>query len=307
MLQHGTPQTTEEPALRYFLVNGKIGVPTLRLYVRTLAGIGLWLLSAPLLARLLVRLGARTALHSLERWWARRMVRYLRIQLEIEGLEHVDPRESYIVTSLHEGFADVLALVHLPLNLRFIARDELYEWRLLGPYLRDTEQINVSPEFGLRGYRSLLRSAKPVFDKGESLVIFPQGTILGIETDFMLGAFALARALNRPILPLAVTGSHRVWEHPFSPRLRYGQRISLRVMPPVPAGQLHERGIEAVRDEVQQQLKAAALDGSMAPPRHFVPARDGYWEAYAYRIDPCFPELAADVAARRAAYKARKS
>jgi 1-acyl-sn-glycerol-3-phosphate acyltransferase len=37
----------------------------------------------------------------------------------------------------------------------------------------------------------------------------------------------------------------------------------------------------------------------MAPPRRFVPARDGYWDGYAYEIDPDFSALAAEVAARR--------
>ena len=37
----------------------------------------------------------------------------------------------------------------------------------------------------------------------------------------------------------------------------------------------------------------------MAPPRRFVPSRDGYWDGYAYTIDAVFPELAADVARHR--------
>ena len=63
--------------------------------------------------------------------------------------------------------------------------------------------------------------------------MFPQGSILGIEIDFKAGPFALAHALGWPILPIALTGGHRVWEHPFTPRLRYGQRMSLHILPPI--------------------------------------------------------------------------
>jgi 1-acyl-sn-glycerol-3-phosphate acyltransferase len=135
---------------------------------------------------------------------------------------------------------------------------------------------------------------------GESLVVFPQGTILGIESDFRLGAFALARATGRPLLPVALTGSHRVWEHPYTPRLRYGQRLSLRVLAPVvlPAG-CGTPELEQVRAELQTSLKAAALSGHMAPTRRFVPSRDGYWDGFAYHIDPAFPDLAADIARHR--------
>ena len=49
-----------------------------------------------------------------------------------------------------------------------------------------------------------------------------------------------------------------------------------------------------------RRLKQAALSGTVAPPRRFVPARDGYRDGYAYTIDPAFPSLAAAVARRRA-------
>jgi 1-acyl-sn-glycerol-3-phosphate acyltransferase len=238
-------------------------------------------------------------MHAIERWWARRMVSHLRIQLDLAGLEQIDRRERYVVAPLHEGFVDALALFHLPLDLRFVARDELFRWRLLGRYLRTTGQIEITPEQGARAYRQLLRGARDAFAVGESVVVFPQGTILGIESEFMAGAFALARALERPILPVALTGSHRVWEHPYTPRLRYGQRISLRVLPPVVAGRGPALSLDDLRITIRRRLKAAALDGTMARPRHFVPARDGYWDGYAYQIDPDFPQLAEDIKRHR--------
>ena len=45
-----------------------------------------------------------------------------------------------------------------------------------------------------------------------------------------------------------------------------------------------------------EDLALAAVD---APARRFVPSRDGYWDGYAYEIDPMFSELAADVARHR--------
>jgi 1-acyl-sn-glycerol-3-phosphate acyltransferase len=196
----------------------------------------------------------------------------------------------------------VLALLHLPLRMRFVIRDEIFGWPILGPYLRATEQIEVCPERGAASYRRVVREARAIAAGGESVVIFPQGTVLGIESAFRPGAFALARAIGAPILPVAITGSHRVWEHPYSPRLRYGQRVSLRVLEPLTVGRLDDP--YAVCAETERRLKAVALGGAMAPPRRFVPARDGYWDGYAYEIDPAFPELAAEIAGRRARWRA---
>ena len=285
----------------YTLLDGRVSLPDRRTRRRAAIGIGFWL-GAPLLAlRLLGRAGRRRELHRVARWWARGVARHLAIRLDLAGLDLIDPTEAYVVTPLHEGFADALGLLHLPLNLRFAARDELFGWRLFGGLLRDTEQLLLCPELGMLSYLQLRRQAPAVLDGGESLVIFPQGSILGIEIDFKAGPFALAASLGRPILPVALTGSHRVWEHPYSPRLRYGQRLSLVVLPPIWPDELRARGVEGARVEVQRRLKARALDGRMAPPRRFVPERDGYWDGYAYEIDPAFPSLQAQIARHRQA------
>jgi len=259
-----------------------------------------WLGPPLLLARLLGRCRRRRWLHGLERRWARAMSRYLGMQLKISGLEHIRSGESYVITPLHEGLVDALALLHLPLDLRFVARDELFDWPFFGPVLRDTEQVSICPERGTTSYLQLRRQAPSILAGGESLVVFPQGSILGIEIVFMSGPFALALALDRPILPIALTGSHRIWEHPFTPRLRFGQRVSLRVLPPVHPAGYRALGADALRAAVQRQLKAQALDGAMAAPRRFVPARDGYWDGFAYAIDPAFPALREEVARHRA-------
>lgn len=291
--------------LRYHLACNMIGVSTRRAWLWAAIG-GAWWFGPPMLAaRLLGRAERRDALHRVERHWGRGLLRFLDVRLDRAGFEHIDPQRSYVVTPLHEGFADVPALLHLPLPLRFAARDELFGWRVLGPYLRDAGHVCVAPERGRWSYRELLRRSEGVFASGDSLVIFPQGTILGIETDFHPGAFTLARALRRPILPIALTGSHRVWEYPYTPRLRWGQRMSLQALPPIPADEVAATPPADLRRRVQRMVKAAALNDAMAAPRRFVPARDGYWDGFAYRIDPDFPGLAADVALHRAQVSAR--
>ena len=289
---------SREAPLRYTFAGGRFGAESAGQYARTLAEAAFWIGAASLPTRLLWRLGAHHASFEVQRWWARGVARTL-LDIDWEGLDRIDPDETYIVTPLHEGLADVVALLQLPLPLKFVARDEFIEWRLLGPYLRDTEQVIIRPEAGTGTFRRMVREAGHVIDRGESLVVFPQGSILGIETDFLPGAFAIARILRRPILPIALTGSHRVREHPYSPRLRRSERVSVRVLPPIDAAEVRASGVNEQRQEVQRQLKGAALDGTMASPRHFVPAHDGYWDGYAYEIDPAFPELAADIAAHR--------
>lgn len=290
------PQTNHR---RYLIPGRKIGVSTWTDYIRTLLGMIFWVYVPACGALVLAYLRTWKALNAFQRWWAHRVRRFLNIKLDITGEGHINQRESYIIIPLHEGFADILMLWHLPLGMRFAARHELFTWRLLGIYLRATRHIKVSPEYGARSYRQLLRDARAVVETGDSLVIFAQGGILGIETDFMLGAFALARALKRPILPIAITGTHRVWEYPYTPLLRYSQRVSMRILPPIPSEEIASRTPEDIRRTVKNLLKATALSGDMVAPRRFIPARDGYWDGYVYHIDPTFADLAADIARHR--------
>ncbi|AFZ68268.1 lysophospholipid acyltransferase family protein [Deinococcus peraridilitoris] len=227
-----------------------------------------------------------------------RLLRHLRVQLDTTGLEHIMDGP-YLVVPLHEGIADVLCLAQLPLPLRFVARDEIFNWPHVGPAIRRLGHVSINPESGARGYRELLRRAEGILKGGESLAMFPQGSLLGIETDFQRGAFVLARQLNVPLLPVVMTGAHRVWEHPFTPRLRYGVRVGMRVLPPTPAPDGHRYTPDELRLTLRQLMKRHALDGSMPAPRRYRPERDGFWDGFRFDIDPDFPELHHQIAERR--------
>ena len=64
--------------------------------------------------------------------FSRRLLRHLQVNLELRGLEHLG-QGPYLIASLHEGIADVLCLLQLPLPMRFVARREIFGWPEVGP------------------------------------------------------------------------------------------------------------------------------------------------------------------------------
>jgi 1-acyl-sn-glycerol-3-phosphate acyltransferase len=234
----------------------------------------------------------------LQRRLGRQLIEHLRVQLRIEGLEHL-PRTRHVVIALHEGIADALCLTQLPLTMRFVVRDEIFTWPRIGPSIRRMQHIAINPERGAASYRLLLRDLPSMLEAGEHVVIFPQGTLLGIETAFQAGAFRLARWLRLPVLPIVLTGTHRIWEHPFSGRLRYRQPVAMVVLAPVSADEVASRSAAQLRLELQRRMKLVALSGQLPPPRRYVPGRDGYWDGFAFDIDPEFPVVYQDVDAHR--------
>ena len=176
----------------------------------------------------------------------------------------------------------VLVLAILPLGLRFAARDELFDWPGLGRYLAAAGHPRVG-----RVPPPARRPGGQVFEEGDSLVVFPQGSVLGGEVGYQPGTARLARRLGRQILPVVLSGSHRVWEHPFSPVLRLGQRTSMRILEPVPPDQID---FESMR-RIERRMKRMALHPSMATARRYEPDRDGWWDGYEFEIDPDFARL----------------
>lgn len=241
------------------------------------------------------RADSRGLIHAMERQWSRAVAGLLRLRLDTEGLEHIDHRRKYVVVSLHESLVDPVALIRLGLPLRFLVRDELFEWPALGRYLRATSQIKVDERSTRSSLRILYRAIDSALSDGDSLAVFAQGSVLGVEIALRHGAFRIARRFGIPVLPVVITGSHRVWEHPYSATVRLDQRVSMRVMPALSPSQLDA---ETVRD-VERRMKGLAVDPSTAPARRFDPDRDGWWDDYRYEIDPDFAELAGRLASRR--------
>ena len=286
---------------RRTLLHGQLAVCSTGAWLRAWAAVLLLLGPARLVLRVAAalpdqgpgRMRRRTAVRAAERWWARLAARLLGLRLHVSGLEHIDPDERYVVVSLHEGFADGLALLHLPLSLTAVARDELATFPFLGDQLVRGGHLLIRPERPIPAARALRRGAHAAIEAGDSVLLFAQGSILGIEIAFQPGAFHLARRLGRPVLPIVVTGGHRVWEHPFAPTLRVNQSMSVAVLPPIPSD-------DAVSQQrhIERCMKRLAL-ASATPPRRFDPSRDGYWDGYRYEIDPAFADLAEQIASHR--------
>lgn len=225
------------------------------------------------------------------------LLNHLDVSLEIRGLQNIGHRP-FLVVPLHEGIADAVALAQLPIPMRFVVRDEIFTWPQIGPAIQNLGHIPINPEQGHAGYRRVLREAPLVLAHGESIAIFPQGSLLGIETDFQRGAFSLCKTLNLSMLPVVITGTSRIWEHPFSPRLRFGEKVFIEVLKPIPAEAFQIPDLQPLRLQIQRQMKQMALK-AIPSPRRYVPERDGWWDGYKFDIDPDFSEVYAKVQAHR--------
>lgn len=282
--------TADRPVRR--LPGGWFAVSGVRDWLLAVIGqaVLVWILPWPMM--LVGRFGSARARHAVEQRWAWAVARVLRLRIELRGHELLDPERRYLVLPLHEGLADPLVLFRLPMPLRFVARDELGWWPVVGAYLRMTGQLTAVEGSSLPA-RALVRGARRAVQRGESIVVFPQGSVLGIEVGFRLGALRLAQLLRVAVLPVVITGTHRVWEHPFSPRLRFGERVTATVLPPLELAGMDRGRLPAAMLDLERSMKAIALGHDHAAPRRYRPGRDGTWDGYAFFVDPAFDDVAA--------------
>jgi len=265
--------------------------------------VGSWLLvsAAPRLMSRLSRLVRPATARRLERRWAGAITRLLRLDVAVSGLGNVDSTAQYLVMPLHEGFVDIPVLLRIPLDLRFTVRDELFDLPGIGRYLATTGQVPVVDSPSRTDLRALYADVERVLAAGDSVVLFPQGSILGVEIAFRQGILRLAKRFGIPILPVVIAGTHRVWEHPYTPTVRLDQAVSMDVLAPIPAATL---STERMR-EIERNMKSRALTNPDTPARRFDPERDGWWDDYRYTIDPDFPDLLERIARHRSATSRR--
>ncbi|HEX5387192.1 MAG TPA: lysophospholipid acyltransferase family protein [Gemmatimonadales bacterium] len=172
------------------------------------------------------------------------------------GTPPADPRRPYVVVSNHESFADILLISHLPWEMKWLSKAEMFRWPVLGWLMRVAGDIPVRRGEG-RSALEALHNARGVLKNRVSVMIFPEGTRStdGEMLPFKDGAFRLAISAKVPILPLALSGTgtalpKKDW--------RLGRSVAeVRVLPPVETEGLANRDVPALKARVQAMISAA--------------------------------------------------
>ncbi|MCW5623393.1 MAG: 1-acyl-sn-glycerol-3-phosphate acyltransferase [Burkholderiales bacterium] len=143
------------------------------------------------------------------RWWSRRLLRILRVEIHIHGDPDAIPRgQPALLLANHVSWLDVF-VVRSAVECRFVAKSDIRQWPIVGWLVskqgtvfverarrRDTARVNASLESALLS--------------GEKMVVFPEGT----TTDGSV-VKPFHASLLQPVV--AVNG----WAMPVALRYRY--------------------------------------------------------------------------------------
>jgi 1-acyl-sn-glycerol-3-phosphate acyltransferase len=199
--------------------------------------------------------------HGCARLWSWLILATTGVAVHVEGLDEVNPGETYIFVSNHQSIYDIpILFASLPYQLRIIAKQSLARFPFLGWHLSRAGHLlvdrrNPSPAGILKRWSNLVA-------QGLSLIIFPEGTRSadGRVHRFKGGSFLLAMQVGLPIVPISVVHSRHVMQ---KGRLRTGPgHVDLVIHPPIRTTMDREPTVEDARRlaEGVRQIIAAVVE-----------------------------------------------
>lgn len=152
------------------------------------------------------------SVHNVAHVWGKSILWISGIRVEISGMEHIDPRQSYIYMSNHQSNFDIPVLLSkLKVQFRWLAKAELFKIPLFGQAMRGAGYISIDRADRKSAFESLARAAQSIRN-GTSVLVFPEGTRspTGLLLPFKKGGFVLAVDAGVPIVPVVIEGSYAI-------------------------------------------------------------------------------------------------
>ena len=190
------------------------------------------LLSLPLL------LGPRAGVAFIRDVWIKLIIGVLRVVVglrhEVNGLENL-PNQNIIIAAKHQSAWETLALHLIFKDPAIILKKELLKLPILGWFISKVGMVPINRSGGGGALKSMIEVAKRWSDSGRPIIIFPQGTRVGVDEKLRYhpGVFAIYKALDLPVVPVALN-SGVFW--PKQSFTKQAGTIKLEVIEPIPPG-----------------------------------------------------------------------
>jgi 1-acyl-sn-glycerol-3-phosphate acyltransferase len=197
------------------------------------------------------------------------------VRWEFTGTERLWEAEGgIIVAPNHTSWFDppvvAFALWQSDRPPRFLGKESVFRVPVFGSLIRNAGQIPVYRETSEA--RTAIRDALSALDRGECVVVYPEGTITrdpGIwPMSAKTGAVRLALTSGRPLLPMVQWGSHLVMG-PYKKEFHAFPRKTIRIVVghPVDLSDLTDRPLDSATLAIGSDRLMEAITGLLAEVR----------------------------------------
>lgn len=167
--------------------------------------------------------------------WGRAVIALLLLPVKVEGREHLQPGQSYVFVSNHQGSFDIFLIYgFLGRNFKWMMKHQLRKMPFVGRACSAAHHIFVDKR-SPKKVQQTYQQARSILQQGMSLVVFPEGarTFTGHMGAFKRGSFLLADELSLPVVPLTINGSFNVMPRTRDMRWVSWHRLTLTIHPPI--------------------------------------------------------------------------
>jgi 1-acyl-sn-glycerol-3-phosphate acyltransferase len=186
---------------------------------------------------------------------------FLLLKRDWRDRQNIPKRGGVIIAANHLSWSDPLAVAHFVYKSGrypvYLAKDTLFNIKVLGPILRKLGQIPVYRDRADAGLA--LRAADAGLRAGECLMFYPEATVTRDPELWPMtgktGAARLALTTGAPVIPIAHWGAHILWPYG-TKNFRPFPRKTMHVIagPPVDLSKYEGQPLNA------QTLEAATTD-----------------------------------------------
>lgn len=204
-------------------------------------------------------------LYAIAMWIARNGLRLAGVRIQVEGIERVNPSETYIFMCNHVSNLDPPILIPaIPRRSSVLVKKELFQVPVLGRAMRMGDLVAVD-----RGNREAavnsMRAAEAVMCRGLNMAIFPEGTRSrdGRLLPFKKGPFYLAMDSGIPVVPVTILGSESLM--PKGSTLIHSGTVRLVFHAPISPKRFSDNDelISAVRSEIASALPRSLRESDL--------------------------------------------
>lgn len=192
--------------------------------------------------------------HKVARLWGRWILASAGVRVRLQGKSNLLQGSPQVVFSNHCSYFDVFCLLaHLPIQFRWLAKEELFRIPLFGKAMEYGGYIPIDRSNPRRAHRSMVAAADRI-RAGTSIVIFPEGTRSrdGKLQEFKSGGAILAIRAQVPVVPVAIIGTHEIMPKGTF-RVKPGP-VEIRIGEPIPTEGLSQKDREDLLRRARQSI-----------------------------------------------------
>ncbi len=186
--------------------------------------------------------------------------------LRVEGAENVPRAGGVILTPNHRSDCDPVAVgVAAPRPLWYVAKEELFDIPILGTVMRFFRALPIKRD---SADRRAIRRIEELLERGEAVVIFPEGRVspTGAFQPLEPGVGLIALRMNVPIVPVGLLGTEHIIPYgSVIPRPAF-RRTTVRFGEPITVDDIvqtvrRREQVDTLMGRVEERMKQLIVDG----------------------------------------------